>query len=122
MKLKNIVLPIIGSMVIAGSTLYASGMEGGRLMNALQKVELQKKQKDQIEKFKAEQKKEMQAGRSEVPKGRIFSKEGFNKELYIKKAEATAKSRIVANANFIDKTFNILTPKQKVEWVKALKK
>ncbi|AKF24207.1 hypothetical protein YH65_01440 [Sulfurovum lithotrophicum] len=122
MKLKHIALPVIGSMVIAGSTLYASGGQQGKLMNALQKVELQKNQKEQIEKFKEEQRKELQQGRAEIPKGRIFSKEGFNKDLYIKKGETAAKVRIEANANFIDKTFQILTKKQKVEWIKGMRK
>ena len=122
MGFRSIVLPIVGSLVIAGSTLCASGMEGGKLMRALDKVELQQNQKEKIEKFKAEQKKEMQEGRAKIPKGRIFSKDGFNKDLYIKKGETAAKIRIEADANFIAKTFSILSKKQKVEWLKAMKK
>jgi len=121
MRLKNILLPIFGSMMIAGSTLYASGGVQGRIMNSLQKVGLEKNQESQIQKFQEEQKSEIQDGRAQLPKGLIFSKEGFNKELYIKKNEAAAKVRIEADAKFIQKTFGILTNKQKIELLKAMK-
>lgn len=121
MRLKNIVLPIIGSMMIAGSTLYASGNVQGRIMTSLKKIDLQKNQESQIQKFQEEQKKEIQDLRTQLPKGRIFSKDGFNKEIYIEKNEAAAKIRIEAEAKFIQKTFGILTNKQKMELLKALR-
>jgi Spy/CpxP family protein refolding chaperone len=94
-----------------------------KVMFGLASIDLSEKQKEKIREVMgkySKAKKENFAKFNGYSSGKYFTKDGFDKATFIKERSANRTELVKVKAEFYNGLYEILTDKQKVEFVKAL--
>jgi len=111
------------SQVVPQRGMKLNRANKGRLFDrAIVKIDTTAQQKNQLRTFRQEQQNTMREARQNQIRCNEFTKQGFNKKLFILKAEEKADARIQARATYLEKSYSILSQQQKEALFEEMKK